>query len=297
MNELEKLKNTPLDTKILNLSPQNHKRRTYVRSFLTKELINELVTERNYSAHYIASSIFKPLGYNTGAHMIIGMCKEFGIKTKSIKEQANNPFVRNSYKETCIDKYGGENALSKNTISYKKRNRTVKNKYGVANVFQLDSVKNKSKETLFKKYGVYSPRQLPWYKANSGRRSRIHKLVEKYLEEVGINFSSEEKNKFTKYNDHLQRIYAPQVDILIEDKKIVLEINGDVWHGNPKLYKPTDVIKKWGGDVTCKEIWDFDSARKEQIESFGYKVIVLWQLDIMRNFDTIKKIINENCKN
>ena len=37
-----------------------------------------------------------------------------------MKEQANSSFVRNKYKDTCIKKYGAENALSKNTKCYKK---------------------------------------------------------------------------------------------------------------------------------------------------------------------------------
>jgi len=70
-----------------------------------------------------------------------------------------------------------------------------------------------------------------------------------------------------------------------------------VWHANPKIYKSSDIIKKWGGSKTAKEIWDFDKFRIKQIEKFGYRVIVLWQLDILKNFDKIKRIIDENCKN
>lgn len=297
MTELEKFNNQTLDIKILNLPSQNHKRRAYIRSFLTKELLIELVLEKKYSSNYICLNVLKPKGYITRAESIISFCHEYGIKTNSLVEQANNPNVRNLYKNTCIKKYGAENALSKNTKIYKKRNITVKRKYGVSNVFQSEYIKNKSRETLYKKYGVYTPVNLPWYERNYGRRSKIHKKIEKYLEESNIAYVSEVKNKFTKYNDYLDRIYAPQVDILIESKKIVIEINGDIWHANPKIYKSSDIIKKWGGVKTAKEIWDFDKFRIKQIENFGYKVIVLWQLDILKNFDKIKRIINENCKN
>lgn len=297
MTELEKFNNQTLDIKILNLPSQNHKRKAYVRSFLTKELLRELIIDRQYSANYICLKILKPKGYITGAGSIITFCNEFDIKTNSMTEQANNPNVRNSYKNTCIEKYGTENALSKNTISYKKKNKTVKRKYGVSNVFQCENIKIKSKKTLYDKYGVYSAINLPWYERNYGRRSKIHIKVEKYLEESNIDYTSEVKNKFTKYNDYLARIYAPQVDILIESKKIVIEINGDKWHANPRIYKSTDLIYKWGGTKTAKEIWEFDKFRTKQIKDFGYKVIVLWQLDILKNFDKIKKVIDENCKN
>lgn len=296
MTELDKFNEKILDVEILNLAYQNHRRRKYVRSFITKEFLQELISKRNYSANYICLNILKPKGYITSASSIIDFCKEFGIKTNSMIEQANNPNVRNKYKNTCINKYGVINALCKDTKFYKKRNNTVKNKYGVKNVFQIQDVKDKSKNTLYKKYGIYSPVNLPWYDRNFGRRSNIHKKIESYLKENNIEYISEKKNKFTKYNEFLKRIYSPQVDILVESKKIVFEINGNLWHANPRLYKPTDIIKKWGGDKTAEEIWKFDSARTEQIESFGYKVISLWEEDIIKNFNKVKKIINENCK-
>lgn len=40
------------------------------------------------------------------------------------------------YKDTCLEKYGKENALCKGTSSYDKRNNTIKEKYGVDNVFK-----------------------------------------------------------------------------------------------------------------------------------------------------------------
>jgi very-short-patch-repair endonuclease len=296
MTELKKFNKLQLNTNILNLPSQSHKRREYIRSFLTKELFEELVVKMEYSANYISLEIFKPKGYIIDPGTIINFCKEFGIKTKNMKEQANSSFVRNKYKNTCIKKYGAENALSKNTKCYKKRNRTVKKKYGVKNVFQDENVKLKCKETLFNNYGVHSAVHLPCHQRNYGRRSKIHKKIENYLSESNIIYKSEAQNKFCSYNNYLNRIYSPQVDILIESKKIVIEINGNKWHANPKLYKSTDLINKWGGKKTAKEIWEFDYYRNKQIESFGYKVIVLWELDILKNFDKIKEIINENCK-
>ena len=47
MTELETFNNQTLDIKILNLPSQNHKRKSYVRSFLTKELLRELIIDRN----------------------------------------------------------------------------------------------------------------------------------------------------------------------------------------------------------------------------------------------------------
>ena len=63
MTELKKFNKLQLNTNILNLPSQSHKRREYIRSFLTKELFEELVVKMEYSANYISLEIFKPKGY------------------------------------------------------------------------------------------------------------------------------------------------------------------------------------------------------------------------------------------
>jgi very-short-patch-repair endonuclease len=146
---------------------------------------------------------------------------------------------------------------------------------------------------MFEKYGVTSPVHLPSYERNYGKRSKMHIKIENILTKNNVKFKSEVGNKFKSFNTHLNREYSPIVDILIEDKKIVIEINGDMWHANPKKYKDTDMIFKWGGLISAKEIREFDKARTEQIKSFGYEVIVLWGSDIKSNIKQINEILNE----
>lgn len=235
---------------------------------------NSLATEMNESGDY-------PIKIN--AQKIINACKKFGIKTLSVKESANKKETREKYRETCLERYGAENSLSKDTTPYKKRNRVVKEKYGVKNVFQLDEVKEKSRETMMERYGVSNPIHLETYRANVGRRSYIHKTIEKLLNERGFEFVSEiNDNRFLAYNSFLDREYSPRSDMLIEGLKLVIEVNGDYWHANPKKYKPSDIIKRWNGEAEAGKVWEFDRCRKEQIESFGYKVITLWGSDIKK---------------
>lgn len=67
-------------------------------------------------------------------------------------------------------------------------------------------------------------------------------------------------------------------DLLNEDKKIIVEVNGDLWHCNPLFWKPEDIHPN--KKITAKEIWDKDQKRKEYLESLGYSVLVLWENDI-----------------
>lgn len=297
MTELEKFNKIKLDLVLLKKFPQNLKRRLYVSKFLTKKLLQELIHKHNFSLNYIANKIFAPKGYITSTSSLLTYFRKFKIKTFGMKYQANNPNTRNQYKNTCLKKYGSINALSKNTKAYKKRNKSVKEKYGVENVFQLESVKNKSLKTLMQRHGVSSPVYMSSYKGNNGRKSKQQIIIENYLKSQDIIFDSEKPDMFLKFNKTLNKNYCPRPDILLKDKKIAIEIYGNLWHGNLKIYKNSDLIPAWGGLTSVQEKRKFDSIRKKHIESFGYKVLIFWELDINKNLDKIKKTIDENCKN
>lgn len=297
MTPLEEFETMDLNLEILSLPSQNHLRREYVKNYvLTENLIRYCIETLGLSSHYISEEIFKKRGYNVDAGTIIDFCKEKNIKTFSPKEAANNHNVRKKYIDTCKKKYGSNNALSKNTSAYKKRNNTVKNKYGVENVFQLQNVKEKSKATMLERYGVNHTIYMPETERNYGRRSKIHQKIENILKENNIIFESEVKNKFGMFNQQLGREFSPIVDILIESKKIVIEINGDMWHANPLKYKSSDKIFKWNSYISAGEIWKLDEIRNNQIKNFGYDVIVIWEYDIRKNFESVNKILYEKIR-
>lgn len=300
MSYLQKLQSTSLDQNLLAQHSNNHERRKYIRTLLTKELLKELIEEKQYSCLFICDEILLPLGIITQAGQIITLCKEFDIRTRSLKESANNKQIRQKYEKTCVEKYGTKNALSKKSLSYTKRNETVMMKYGVSNVFQLKSVIEKSKETMFEKYGVYSTAELPDYERCNGRKSKIHKTIETLLTERGVSFLSEVSGKFRAFNEYRKKYYSPIVDILIEQSKTVIEIYGDLWHANPAVYKKDDLFTLWEGILSAEEIWKKDKSRQTQIESFGYKFIVLWERDILKNLPKVllqlKEVTSENSK-
>lgn len=238
------------------------------RDLITYDILNEMYINKQMSALQIANELNYP---HTGAGHIIHILRSFGFNTRTLKESANNETTRDLYKKTCLKKYGDENALGKNSPIYEKRNKAVFDKYGVENVFQLNDVKTKSRNTMLKKYGVTSNIHLPNRDNSNGKLSKIHIKVENMLDSLRINYISEDTRNLFRTDD-----YNPRPDIVIDDLKIVIEINGDYWHGNPKYYKGNDLIAKWRGDTLVKDIWEHDAKRTKQIESFGYKVIILW---------------------
>jgi G:T-mismatch repair DNA endonuclease (very short patch repair protein) len=247
-------------------------------TILTKKILYDLYVIKKLSALEISRTL--NLKYNDNAGTIIHLLKSFNIQTRNIKETSNLENVRKKCEQTCISKYGDTNVLGKNSYKFKERNETVLNRYGKSNVFAVDSVKDTIKETMVERYGVEYPVHVPGRKHNNGQRSKIHIKVESLLEQLDIDYVSENTlNLFEKDG------YSPRPDITIEGLKIVIEVNGDYWHANPFKYKENDIIAKWGGDVLVKDIWKNDKKRKEQIESFGWTVITLWESDINNNLN------------
>jgi len=65
------------------------------------------------------------------------------------------------------------------------------------------------------------------------------------------------------------------VDIVHLDRKIIIEYNGDMWHANPRMYKPDDYIEMI--KMTAYEKWNKDRNRRFRLRRAGYHIIVIWE--------------------
>lgn len=74
-------------------------------------------------------------------------------------------------------------------------------------------------------------------------------------------------------------IFKYKVDELNKDKKIIIEINGDYVHGNPKLYKEDDMIILPGNQMYVKDKLRLDKVRTKILEDLGYRVLIIWESD------------------
>lgn len=282
MTPLDEFKNFPFDWKKLNSSHKGKMFRTYFKEVICTESCIKPVLEyllRDHSASQTAKIIGDILNWKWAAGSVISLAKSFGIKTRGCAEAANFPECRRQHEITNLQRYGAVNTFCKGTTTYEKKVRTVQKRYGVDNIRKSKEFQKIRKKSMLAKYGVTNAIFLPTYERCTGRRSKLQQKVEKVLDELGVEYEYEVPNMFQKYNETLQREYNPIVDILVESRKVVIEVNGDKWHANPRMYKASDIIVRWDGNVTAKHIWDVDVARTQQIESFGYKVIVVWERD------------------
>jgi very-short-patch-repair endonuclease len=67
-------------------------------------------------------------------------------------------------------------------------------------------------------------------------------------------------------------------DFKIKDKPVIIEVDGDFWHGNPDVKNHFDKV----GDVK-----ENDLLKEEMAKTRGYKVIRLWESDINKDVSVV----------
>ena len=126
------------------------------------------------------------------------------------------------------------------------------------------------------------------------------------------NTLSEEEKIHSYFNDlNKEYIVATnqrcfKYDFVCTSLKLCVEFHGDHYHGNPKLYQPSDLLKGKGQSakgITAARAWANDTIKENQIVNHrGYRYIVVWEnawnkdkhtiLDKIHNI--IEEIRNEN---
>lgn len=230
---------------------------------LTKEKINYLYNEQRYSLPMIKNQ------FNIDSKSICYLIEYYGYSTRTISNSLKDPACRKRIDKTNIERYGAKNVLSKNTKGYHKRNKTVREKYGVDNVFQI--------------LGNFIDVNKPLTKSSI---SSLNKRLYEILNNLNVDFVPEYS---VKYIDELGKrrwkIYDAKVG------NILIEINGDYWHANPNKYKYGDIFKFPKSTLTASEIWKLDEIKKQIAVNNGYEVFYIWESDINKNVnDVIQKI-------
>ena len=79
------------------------------------------------------------------------------------------------------------------------------------------------------------------------------------------------------------------VDAFVPSIGLVIQFDGNFWHGNPDMYPtPNEYQKKRQlNDAAC------DARMRER----GYSVLRLWESDMMNNMDHVFEVIRERTKN
>ena len=190
--------------------------------------------------------------------------------------------TRDKIKNTCLEKYGVDNAAKARDIQNKMKNTCLK-KYGTKNIFSSEIGKKKIKETLLKKYGVENPQQ-----NNEIKKKTKETLLKKYGITCGFqkckkyNVSKGELELYdfiksikpTAIHNDRKNIFPLELDIFLEENNIGIEYDGEYWHNLPKM-KKRDYLK----NKICKEK--------------GIKLIRVKEKDWKNNKEKVKKNLME----
>ncbi len=95
----------------------------------------------------------------------------------------------------------------------------------------------------------------------------IEKACEKMLQDLNLEYIKQYKL--------VNKIY----DFYLPNNNLLIETNGDYWHGNPKFYKNLDYIQIEGQKR--------DMHKLELAKEMGYKILFLWEDDINNNPESI----------
>jgi len=117
---------------------------------------------------------------------------------------------------------------------------------------------HKRDKTVFDRYGVKYATEL----AKTSPRSKKEKRLENLLPGYHPN----------------KRVGKYKPDYLNEDTKHIIEVYGDYWHCNPKLFNEDFYHSQL--QQTAKEKWQADEDRVKYLQSLGYTVTVVWESEL-----------------
>lgn len=112
-------------------------------------------------------------------------------------------------------------------------------------------------------------------KLKPSKQTIPEKIVEGILIKLGLDYKSQNPVIGTKFiND-------------FEVGNIVIEVQGDYWHGNPKFYQEFNKVQQ--------KMINRDKRKKRVLEKMGYKVLYLWEYDIKKNIEECERQILIHC--
>ena len=96
------------------------------------------------------------------------------------------------------------------------------------------------------------------------KKTKIEKIVEKKLIENNLHFT---------YN---KIIGSNQYDFIVHPN-VLIECQGDYWHGNPEIYEKEQLNERQQFKQRR------DQEKKEFAENLGYVIYYIWERDILNN--------------
>lgn len=211
--------------------------------------------------------------------------EEKELKRKMMKERWRNSEIGEIIKRSQIE-YLKKNGFWPGTSDNdkKKRKETMINRYGISHNWNGKYGERKCDKTTLEIYGKSSSDMLCEYTHYYNKKTDIEIIFENLLDEMGIK----NQPKFRIYNKNKAEFCFREYDFLIINMNILIEVDGDYWHGNNEKFHP---LSKFQEETRRK-----DKIKEDFAKSNGYNIIRFWGSDIKKNINLVKDKINEICQ-
>jgi len=225
--------------------------------------------------------------------------KKYYKKNFNVENCSQTDEVKEKKKKTFLKHYGVDN-IRKWKPFYDYIDKVIQEKYGISKSKLLsikgkefwEKLTDKQKEERLRKSMLSDEGQQKAHQNKKGyNSSKLETRIEEILKENNITYTSQ----FIIKKNKKRRFY----DFYLNEYKIIIEVNGDYWHANPKIYKPNDIIHYCFGMKKAKEIWKRDEEKRLIAENKGYKVIYIWEKELneLKNNKKILEHLKLNYEN
>ena len=240
------------------------------------------------------------------------------IPIRTLKQAGELPSRKVKYINTNIDRYGVINPSQLPEIKLKKETTCLRN-YGVTNIRKSKYLYNHITDICINRYGM--KRITDANKISESRKS----FTRQKWEDIYAKYQQTCKIRYGKFNPiftggesklekRVQRIlvdrniryinqfpYKKKIfDIFLPEYRYVIEINGDFWHANPRIYNSDDILN-FPGKVKplAKEIWKKDFLKNISLAELNFRCMVLWECEMNQLSDNelYLKILYEISEN
>lgn len=152
-----------------------------------------------------------------------------------------------------MERYGDENYRN---IEQQKQTNSKKSEE------ELNNIIEKRENTCLKRYGIKT------YLAICKKPSTISKLSLRLKNVLDANNIPYEQEFRIDYVDDAGKNRYRLYDFKFGN--IILELNGDYFHANPKIYKDIDTIRIRKVDILVKDIWLNDAEKQALANKNGF---------------------------
>jgi hypothetical protein len=162
-----------------------------------------------------------------------------------------------------------------------RRKKTMIEKFGVSHNWIGKYGDRKCDKTTINLYGKSSADILMEYSHYFGKKTDIEILFEDILIELNIPHQV----KFRIYDKDKINFWYREYDFLILNSNILIEVDGDYWHGNKNIFNEVSEFQK--------SVQENDKIKEEFAIRNGYEIIRFWGSDVKNKKEEVINKIKE----